>query len=69
MRYVINKKPTSYHAIRPLKQHIVTSITDDKGWVTVTEEDKYFDAPDKEPYDNIAMRSVTETKVITSSEV
>ena len=66
MRYVVDKKPTSYHAIRPLKQHIVTKIQDRFGLTHTKEEDKFFNGPVPEPYDSIPM--VSELSVVKVSD-
>ena len=54
MRYAVDKKPVSYHTIRPLKQTITTKIKDQYGLTHITEEKKYFNAPVPEPYDELS---------------
>ena len=59
MRYAIDKKPTEYLPIRPVKQYIkTTSIIN--GIQNIEEETKYFNAPYQKPYDNSNLIEIIE---------
>jgi hypothetical protein len=51
MRYAIDKKPTEYKPIRPLKEEIHTIIKNGEHILSDTITYKYYDAPEVEPYD------------------
>jgi CRISPR/Cas system Type II protein with McrA/HNH and RuvC-like nuclease domain len=58
MRYAIDKKPIMYKPIRPLKEEYITLIRDNDGNVISTNiEYKYYDAPEKEPYNDKGLNS------------
>ena len=63
MRYVLDKKPTSYLPIRPLKQEIVTTTINDDGTITSVPEEKFYNAPSVPPYDDIPMYHVTNKNI------
>lgn len=53
LRYAIDKKPTSYLPVRPLKEEIQVITKDASGAIIdVTTTYKYYDAPEIEPYNN-----------------
>ena len=59
MRYAVDKKPTEYLPIRPLKKKIETSTVLENGGVETLVNYKYFNAPSQPPYDDIMMVSYT----------
>jgi hypothetical protein len=56
MRYAIDNKPTSYKPIRTLKEVTMTiSWNKNKELDTIEKVNKYYDAPEIEPYNDIGL--------------
>lgn len=71
MRYAIDKKPTSYKPVRPLKQHIEIYTILETGGTEITTQNKYYGAPSQQSkdYSDIQMIGIRgEWEQITSEE-
>lgn len=61
MRYAIDTKPTEYKPIRPLKEEIITILTNSNGEeLNKKISYKYYDAPEIEPYDESELEKITD---------
>ena len=60
MRYAIDKKPTEYKPIRPLKEEIHTIIKNGTQILSDTITYKYYDAPEIEPYNDEQLIKITD---------
>lgn len=59
MRYAIDIKPTKYRPIRPLKEEVITILQAPNGEVlNNTTTYKYYDAPEKEPYNDLNLKKI-----------